>query len=73
MGRHSEGQGSSSPGHWQRMVCDVASKEVVVRGQKLPCQADYARHTVGTSRKIPARDSPEGEQVTDIPRSVVFW
>lgn len=25
--RHMEGQGSSSPGHWQRLVCDVARKE----------------------------------------------
>lgn len=24
--RHTEGQGSSSPGHWQRLVCDVARK-----------------------------------------------
>lgn len=48
-------------------------KEIVARGQQLPCQADYARYTVGTSRKIPARDSSKGDQVTHIPRSVVIW
>lgn len=43
-------------------------KEGVDRGQQLPCQANYARYTVGTFRKIPARVSPGGgDQVTDIP------
>lgn len=46
-------------------------KEVVARGRQLPRQADYAGYTVGTSRKIPARDSPEGDQVADLPRSAV--
>lgn len=43
-------------------------KEAVTRGWQLPWQADYGRHTVGTFRKILARDSPEGDQVTDASR-----
>lgn len=53
--------------------------EAVARGWQLPWQADYGRCTVGTFRKILARDSPEGEQVTDAPRpadllsELTFW
>lgn len=65
-GAPAQGTGRGWPVMW-------LGKEVVARGQQLPCQANYARYTVGTSRKIPARDSPGGDQVTDIPRSVVLW